>query len=262
MVCWLWVQMQQRRTLSKLPLQANFYPMSSASFLQDSASRMSLLSAQSQAVASLRPGGCLPPCAAVSLTPGLTHCTHTQWWHRWSSAGVHSEDVRGDMGRPLLHQLDVSRGRSSSRTMHLSVSLLNLPSYSETTHWQSEDGTTHPNIDLSPGQVSWRWCWTGGCSRTITAASVRASQTTSWQRVSTICCWRTGGAGLRWGGGATSLSVFKVGLLRDDVIKWMWPDEQQKRFFFFCFSLFFWTGSGRSFGWTPVSARSPELSLS
>nr|XP_020478113.1 alpha-mannosidase 2 [Monopterus albus] len=49
-------QMQQRRTLPKLPLQANFYPMSSASFLQDSMSRLSLLSAQSQAVAALRPG--------------------------------------------------------------------------------------------------------------------------------------------------------------------------------------------------------------
>ncbi|XP_070845355.1 alpha-mannosidase 2 [Chaetodon trifascialis] len=49
-------QMQQRQTLAKLPLQANFYPMSSASFLQDSTSRLSLLSAQSQAVASLRPG--------------------------------------------------------------------------------------------------------------------------------------------------------------------------------------------------------------
>ncbi|TDG95848.1 hypothetical protein EPR50_G00244630, partial [Perca flavescens] len=48
-------QMQQRRTLAKLPLQANFYPMSTAAFLQDSTSRLTLLAAQSQAVAALRP---------------------------------------------------------------------------------------------------------------------------------------------------------------------------------------------------------------
>uniref|UniRef100_A0A3B3TQS3 Glycosyl hydrolase family 38 C-terminal domain-containing protein n=1 Tax=Poecilia latipinna TaxID=48699 RepID=A0A3B3TQS3_9TELE len=48
--------MQQRRSLEKLPLQANFYPMTSAAFLQDASSRLSLLSAQSQAAASLRPG--------------------------------------------------------------------------------------------------------------------------------------------------------------------------------------------------------------
>ncbi|XP_072309495.1 alpha-mannosidase 2 [Eucyclogobius newberryi] len=56
-------QMLQRRTLGKLPLQANFYPMTSAAFLQDqdqnqdqTRSRLTLLSAQSQAVAALKPG--------------------------------------------------------------------------------------------------------------------------------------------------------------------------------------------------------------
>lgn len=58
-------QMLQRRTLSKIPLQANFYPMTSAAFIQDQdqdqnkgspRTRLTLLSAQSQAVAALQPG--------------------------------------------------------------------------------------------------------------------------------------------------------------------------------------------------------------
>ncbi|TRY91811.1 hypothetical protein DNTS_012444 [Danionella cerebrum] len=49
-------QIQQRRTLAKLPLQANFYPMSSMSYLQEPSIRLSLLSAQAHAVASLQSG--------------------------------------------------------------------------------------------------------------------------------------------------------------------------------------------------------------
>uniref|UniRef100_A0A672ID83 Alpha-mannosidase n=1 Tax=Salarias fasciatus TaxID=181472 RepID=A0A672ID83_SALFA len=49
-------QMQQRRLLAKLPLQAHFYPMTAAAFLQDAAGRLTLLAAQSQGVAALRPG--------------------------------------------------------------------------------------------------------------------------------------------------------------------------------------------------------------
>uniref|UniRef100_A0A8C6UJ81 Alpha-mannosidase n=1 Tax=Neogobius melanostomus TaxID=47308 RepID=A0A8C6UJ81_9GOBI len=52
-------QMLQRRTLSKIPLQANFYPMTTAAFIQDQdrpGTRLTLLSAQSQAVAALKPG--------------------------------------------------------------------------------------------------------------------------------------------------------------------------------------------------------------
>ncbi|XP_078145165.1 alpha-mannosidase 2 isoform X2 [Centroberyx gerrardi] len=49
-------QMQQRRIVGNLPLQALFFPCSSSSFLQDSESRLTLLTAQSQAAAALQPG--------------------------------------------------------------------------------------------------------------------------------------------------------------------------------------------------------------
>ena len=48
--------MQRRKTLAKLPLQANFYPAPAMVFLQDQKSRITLQTQQANGVASLEQG--------------------------------------------------------------------------------------------------------------------------------------------------------------------------------------------------------------
>ncbi|XP_033625276.1 alpha-mannosidase 2-like isoform X1 [Asterias rubens] len=49
-------QLQQRKTLDKLPIQANYYPMPSMAYLESSSTRMSLLTSHPSGVASLETG--------------------------------------------------------------------------------------------------------------------------------------------------------------------------------------------------------------
>lgn len=48
--------MIRRKWLAKIPLQANFYPMTSAAYIQDPMMRMTVISGQALGVASLNPG--------------------------------------------------------------------------------------------------------------------------------------------------------------------------------------------------------------
>ena len=49
-------QLIRRRTYSKLPLQANFYPMPTTAMIQDQDKRFTVLSAQPLGVAALKKG--------------------------------------------------------------------------------------------------------------------------------------------------------------------------------------------------------------
>ena len=64
------LQLVHRRTVSKLPLQGNFYPMPSSVLVQDGQQRLSLLSGQPLGTAALKQGVC------VSLSVCLSVCMY------------------------------------------------------------------------------------------------------------------------------------------------------------------------------------------
>ncbi|KRX86936.1 Coatomer subunit beta', partial [Trichinella pseudospiralis] len=79
------LQMIKRKYFSKIPLQGNFYPMTTAAFIEDSAHRLTLLSAQANGVASLKPG----------------------WIEVFLDRRTHVDDSRG-VGQPMLDNVIVT----------------------------------------------------------------------------------------------------------------------------------------------------------
>lgn len=71
------MQIQPRRFYKKLPLQANFYPMPTMAYIQDSQYRLTLHTAQALGVTSLDSGQ-----LSREAHPHLHACTH------WPASGV------------------------------------------------------------------------------------------------------------------------------------------------------------------------------
>ncbi|KAL1770864.1 alpha-mannosidase 2 [Sigmodon hispidus] len=118
-------QIQPRRTMSKLPLQANVYPMSTMTYIQDAELRLTLLAAQSLGTSSLAPGQ-----IEVFMDRRLM-----QDDNRGLGQGVHDNKITANLFRILLERrngVNMEEDKGSpvsypSLLSHMTSSFLNHP---------------------------------------------------------------------------------------------------------------------------------------
>uniref|UniRef100_A0A8C1T3F6 Alpha-mannosidase n=1 Tax=Cyprinus carpio TaxID=7962 RepID=A0A8C1T3F6_CYPCA len=137
-------QVQPRKTMAKLPLQANFYPMTSMVYLQDSSARLSLLTAQSLGAASLKSGQ-----LEVIMDRRLN-----QDDNRGLGQGVLDNKITANSFRLLLEKRSSAEEESApysypSILSHMSYMYLNHPLISMAVSQRSESPSLTPYSPLS-----------------------------------------------------------------------------------------------------------------
>ncbi|XP_038938965.1 alpha-mannosidase 2 isoform X1 [Rattus norvegicus] len=118
-------QIQPRRTMAKLPLQANVYPMSTMAYIQDAAHRLTLLSAQSLGASSMASGQ-----IEVFMDRRLM-----QDDNRGLGQGVHDNKITANLFRILLEKrngMNMEEDKKSpvsypSLLSHMTSAFLNHP---------------------------------------------------------------------------------------------------------------------------------------
>uniref|UniRef100_A0A8C7FLZ9 mannosyl-oligosaccharide 1,3-1,6-alpha-mannosidase n=1 Tax=Oncorhynchus kisutch TaxID=8019 RepID=A0A8C7FLZ9_ONCKI len=130
-------QIQSRKTMAKLPLQANFYPMTSMAYLQDPGTRLTLLTAQSLGSASLKSGQ-----LEVIMDRRLN-----QDDNRGMGQGVLDNKVTASSFRLLLEKRKLSTLSYPSLLSHVSSLYLNHPLIPMAVSTEAESRSLSP---LSP----------------------------------------------------------------------------------------------------------------